>query len=597
MKRLPVLVSFLMLLLTAANLRAQWSGNMEASGGFGMIEGLRGQIMPTEGKYLHHWLAQGNARLTYKIPTFTWESSLTGSYESNDKDYFNATLVGDRDNPISLDGLISLSHEAPMSLQYRSDLTWTPSPGRKGKAWFQYRFTHEDSEKANVEFSLQSHSGYYAEEPCYYNHVFETGINHSRDLGGTRRRLIGELVYGHTDWRQTTQYITVHMVDSETDRWADMYRLTPHRYTDRISGVLHFADSVATGPVKVLLDPGMRVNASRAINENSGATAELDENLDTNHPVWRDSVELRERFNFLSLDIQPYLTADLKADKISIHANYALSVYARELNDSTHTQGFRFKKPYVIGDGSVTWNMAKYHKLTFTNRLSVIHPTYLQVCWFDRSGGYIDRLYRGNPDLKSTYSSSFDLKYRFSYKRFELEGSVKYGSINDQIVQTWYREEIDGRSYRVFTWVNGSYTKSVGTTEHLGWKGKVLTGGLDFSYNHSFLRFTEEDKVVKTSDWSLRANVGINMGKGWNITADAKYQSQVSSFFELFGQYCIVNAKIKKSFKNLTLYLEGRHLADTPQDVRIESDDGSQVWRERTYGNRRLIVLGCSWKF
>lgn len=49
--------------------------------------------------------------------------------------------------------------------------------------------------------------------------------------------------------------------------------------------------------------------------------------------------------------------------------------------------------------------------------------------------------------------------------------------------------------------------------------------------------------------------------------------------------------------KGWTVYLEGRDLADTPHIVRVESADGSQVNHERSYMNRRLVVLGCKWTF
>ena len=90
---------------------------------------------------------------------------------------------------------------------------------------------------------------------------------------------------------------------------------------------------------------------------------------------------------------------------------------------------------------------------------------------------------------------------------------------------------------------------------------------------------------------------GANLGKGWTVSADAKYQSEVASFFAMFSDYCRVNARVSKSFKKWTVYLEGRDLADTPHIVRVESADGSQVNHERSYMNRRLVVLGCKWTF
>ena len=534
----------------------------------------------------------------YKSPGFTWKSSISGGFEFINTDYFNADMLMDGGEMLGMNGVVTLSQDAPMNFKYRSDFSWTRPSGRKVEAWIQYRFNFNEGYRMNIRYDLDRNTGFYGEVPYLLSHDFTTGARFTRDLGSARRQLVGDLVYGHNARQQETEYITVHLEDSSIDAWSDMYRITPHSHVDLVTGELHFRDSVTSEKVKLLLDPGLRLTASRAIHENSGATAVLDDRMDVEKPkAWIDSTEIRERFNFLSLDFQPYLTTDLETKKVQLHTEYALSVYARELNDSTHSQGLRVKRPYVIGDGKIVWKMAPYHSLTFSNRLSVSHPSYLQVCWFDRSGGYIDRVYRGNPDLKPTYTRLFTLKYKLSYKRFVFEQERSYTHISNKITQTWFPEEIDGRSYRVFTWINGADIKSLSLTERISWKGKVLTAGVGYTYNYSFHRLSEDDPSNQSTDWSFKADMAVNMGKGWKISADAKYQSKVESFFELFGQYCLVNAKISKSIKTLTLYMEGRHLADSHQDVHVVSEDGNKIWHERSYLNRRIVVLGCSWKF
>lgn len=155
-----------------------------------------------------------------------------------------------------------------------------------------------------------------------------------------------------------------------------------------------------------------------------------------------------KKFNFQSLEFQPYLAHDLSSKKIAVQADYGLMLYSRRLTDDEHTQGFKSQRPYIVGNGLVKWAVASSHSLTFIHTLSVKHPSYLQVCWFDR-----------------------------------------------------------------------------------------------------------------TSD------------------------------------YCVLNAKISKSFKKVTLFLEGRDLADWSHESRVESADGSTVHIEMSYFNRRVVLLGCKWVF
>lgn len=599
MKKVRIFLVFL-LLLPANSLWAQWSGEVEADGGLGLMRGLRGDIIIGQPKYLRHGLGEVDATFTYKKQGFTWKNNLTGSFEPINKDYFNGTLV--YTDPISkefksLTGVYTTSHETPLSLRYRTDLTWKPAPGRSGTAWFLYRLKYNNAYNFSIRYILEKNTGYFGDEPESWSHDFETGTRFSRDLGSSRKQLSGELRYAHLYKKMTTVYTTVDLIGPDDDMWEDIYRLTPDEYSHRLSGVMHFKDSLLTGSTKLVLDPGLRIKAERAIHDNSGATADINGSFVEDGMIWRDSTEIRERFLFHSLDVQPYLAADFVSGPVSAHVNYALSIYGRQLTDSTHTQGMRIKKPYVIGDGNITWRMGKGHSLTFSDTLSLNYPTYLQVCWFDRSAGFMDRLYRGNPSLKPNYTRKYYLKYKFDGKHFKYNFDVSYVRSGDKIVQTWFNEQIDGRDYRIITWVNGLDSRRVGGSQRIGYKGKVMSAGLYAAYYMTYLRYSEKDEVDKKPDWNLKADVGFDFGKGWKFSADAEYQSEVATFFALFDDYCVVNAKVSKEFKNLTLYLEGRDLADTPQDVRILSEDGSQLWRERTYHNRRLIVLGVNYSF
>lgn len=71
----------------------------------------------------------------------------------------------------------------------------------------------------------------------------------------------------------------------------------------------------------------------------------------------------------------------------------------------------------------------------------------------------------------------------------------------------------------------------------------------------------------------------------------------MATFFTLFKEYCELNARVQKEFKHITLYLEGRHILDTPRETSFESDELQEYWVEEVRSNRRIFILGLKWKF
>jgi len=589
MRKMRFFLTLFVLALSATSLHAQWSANVDAAGGFGMRNGLR--TMSERGKPQYHYLGKGAADVIYKDSILTWKTSLSGSFESVDKDFLQAETHYGED--VTVDALLTLALDRPLATRFRSEAIWQHPTGKQISTWVQYQCDYSTGYNVNNQFDQALYMSVYADQTESCKHDAETGLRFASPLGSSRRMLAGSLLYEHESTDKTTQYYTVSMSDPD-DMWADVFRLTPHSATNQAKGILHYRDSVMTGKVKLVLDPGLRVTASRSVHKNSGAT--FSGSMETmRDPEWRDSTALREQFHFLSMDVQPYLAFDLSGSKVRLHADYALMLYSRRLTDEDHRQGLQFQQPYVVGNGLLSWQMGAGHSLSLTNVLAVRHPSYLQVCWYDRSGGYVDRLYRGNPQLKSNVVRAYGLNYAFHHKRFLVSTSLSFTRSRNEIVQTWFWDEIDGRQYQVFTWVNGSESRVLGFEQKLGWNGKVISAGLSAAYKHAQMRLKDSDTPMHADDWTLSGNVSANLGKGWTVSADAKYQSEVASFFAMFSDYCRVNARVSKSFKKWTVYLEGRDLADTPHIVRVESADGSQVNHERSYMNRRLVVLGCKW--
>ena len=602
MKRLHFIFALCLLLSSAVSAQAQWSGSVDASGGAGVMKSLRGQLwdeIPDISKYLWHGLGKGAATLQYKDSLFRWTSKLDASFEPNNMDYFNAELQygGDTDEDvIKYDGLVRMSEKEDIRAQYRTEAEWGSRPDRNISIWLAYAYVSNEGANVTAKFNKESVTDFYGDEQRSWNHDVSTGMNFTRRLSNPRYMVAASLVFHHSLLNQRSEWVTTHWRDTDSEVWADRYKVTPHNVTDDLRGIFGFRDSIQMGNTRLFINPGIRLSGLRALHENSGATA-IDRTMEED-AVWRDSTELRERFLFRSMDIQPFLVISLKGKKVTLDADFAPMFYARRLEDSTHHQGLRFQRPYMVGNGKFKWQMAEEHAFSLRFTQNVRHPNYLQVCWFDRTGGYMDRLYRGNPDLKSNVTRSYKSDYTWTHKRFNASLSLSYSRSQNEIVQTWFKEEIDDRTYNVFTWVNGADSREFGVSPSIGWKGKVLTTNLALDFTRSYQALKEKEELKKNNAWSLSADVALNLGKGWRVSADARYQSAVTHFFSIFDDYCIVNARVQKSIKKVTVFLEGRHLADKMMKNRIESaEEEYHTWTELNMLNRRLIVLGCKWNF
>ena len=167
----------------------------------------------------------------------------------------------------------------------------------------------------------------------------------------------------------------------------------------------------------------------------------------------------------------------------------------------------------------------------------------------------------------------------------------------DEIDQTWSNEEIEGRLYKVFTWLNAADSWTFGASERLDWDGQVLTARLSLGYNQTLRTVRKTRATKKTYDWNLSSGATLHLGAGWDLGADIRYQSKVETFFSLFDQYCVLNARVQKRFRTVSLFLEGRDLLDDERTTSFESADHLEAWVERVRANRRLVVLGMNWNF
>ena len=588
----------LALLLCSLPLRAQWSGSVDFSAGLGGMEGS----LVSDDKPMFHGLTQGVFQLNYKTDKFRWSTKVDGKWEPKTTDNARFSYKNEK---------VGLVYKAattrPLSTSIRSDFTWLPSKDRNYTAWILYQYkndranNHSMTIKGDVE-EVQDFS-YYYEEPVMDEHKLETGVKTYRSFNGGRSILHSSVAFqiiGSQRVNTWTVFKTdpgeggTAIQDDELYGYAWRYRITPSSQDLNLDADIHLQQTIVDNEVNLKITPGARLSTKQALDHNSGATQI---SLEKEEPEWKDSTRLREFFNYLSVWVDPYVAADFKWKNVEAHANYAAQVYARRLNDDTHQQPLKVKGVYPVGRANIKWTISPNHSLNLTNQMSVSHPDYLKICWYDRTAGYLDQLYRGNEGLLSPKTRVYGLEYEFKYKRFISQSTVSYKRVLDEIDQTWTNEEIDGRQYKVFHWLNSSNSRSVGLTQKLGWRGKVIVANAGITYNQSRRTAKDGDKVKNSFDWKLTSDVTAFLGKGWSVGADAKYQSKVATFFTIFKQYCEFNVRIQKDFKAFTLYLQGRDLLDQTRETSFESEELQEFWVEQVRSNRRIFVLGAKWKF
>jgi len=552
---------------------------------------------------MFHGLLDGAFYLNYNSDKFTWNARVYGRWEPNTTD--NASLQY-KNEQINI--VYKAATTKPLTTGVKSDFLWTPSPDKKISFWVLYQYTNDRARNHTLNFDgdveeMEKFS-YYYELPVLDGQELRTGLQTYRSYNSGRNILQSSLAFHtiHSDKVNTWTVFkagegveggtAVDIEDTEGHIWK--YRITPNSTDFDLDGDIHLQNTLIDGDVQLKLTPGVRLSTRHALDHNNGATYVV---MPDGEGIWVDSASLRENFNFLSLRVEPFLAADFKWKNIEAHADYGAQVYGRRLNDDTHYQPLKIKGVYPVGRANIKWSINPKHSLNLTNRMSVTHPDYIKVCWYDRTAGYLDQLYRGNERLLSPQTRRYALEYEFKPNRFLTQTAVSYTRVADEIDQTWTNEEIGGREYKVFKWINAADSYTIGVSEKLGWQGEIISANVGISYNQS-RRIAKSDGAIKDSYyWLLHGDIAANLNKGWSVGAYAHYQSNVATFFTLFKQYCVLNLRIKKDFKRFSVFLEGRDLLDQERETTFESEETQEFWVEEVRGNRRIIVLGANWRF
>ncbi len=600
MRKAFIIIGLLeMLLLTAGTAAAQdiaekkgsWSGRVFLSAGYGspmQIEEEDGTTRDTLG----HLRNQFAARVAYTTPKLTWSTDVQSLFERNHTENMRVAIKDDDNYEMN----VQKAEFRRPSASWRSDLRWQPTEKRLYQAFVSYQYNQEHKDAGNVEaftkFDNESRVFFSNEDRFEHRHGVTAGFRSNRQLGSQRRMLMfsadwrGRFQTVNSDWVKISDRYTSEILEQSTYT----YRLTPRANTYEGIVDLSYRDSVLTGPHRLMLEPGVRVRAQETRDYNSGAV--LDEN-----ETWRDSVRLRENFDFVQLFVMPHLRAEYRHRYFRAAADYTLQFYGHQLTNEMHYQGLTWSRPVVTGRSVAEWNVSSYNQLVLGTSIAVTHPEFRQICWFDRQGSEPSQLFRGNPDLLSSQNVSADLAWLLRYKRFRLTARSTFSRRMNELEQTFFEETIGAQKYRIFTWFNTARAEVFTQEGVVGWNGSMFSSNLTVLY-----RQTKRDALIqgnsnKTHYTEIALDASFRPGLGWNFSANGFYRGEVKTFYSLLGVYYTLNARIEKQFKSVTLSLEGRDLLDTPVRSEFYSADGKNAWATEVHQHRRIFLLGFAWNF
>lgn len=597
------LVLCFILLLLGVPMHAQWFGAVDLAGGFGAIEGNE---ITDDGELMVHALARGEFLLGHKTDKFVWKSTLKGKWEPKTTD--NARLSMKKANVAAVQKAASTR---PLTLSIKQDFQWMPTQRSNYGAWILYQYDHDKATNHSLNINGTEEAfgdmSYYYEVPSKNDHKIETGLSSHTEFDGGRKILNASLKFQAVNSKKYNTWTAVKTtddgkgstqidLDENIKGYIWKYRITPNSTDFKLDADVNFKMKLIDDDISLNLIPGARLSIQHSLDQNSGATR-INFTTDQVEEQWKDSTSLRETFNFLSLRAESFIAADFVWKNVEAHADIATQIYGRRLNNETHQQPFKIKGVYPVGKANIKWTISPGHSINFKNEMTVKHPEYLKICWYDRTAGYLDQLYRGNENLRSPQTMLYGLDYQFKYKRFVAKTGISYKHVMDEIDQTWTNEEIDGRMYKVFHWINSADSRSLGLLQTVGWHGRIINANAEIKYNRS-RRVSKDNGNTKDSyDWCLKGDITALLGKGWSVGTNVKYQSKVKTFFTMFDQYCELNARITKEFKKFTLFLEGKDLLDRPMETSFESAESQEYWVEVVRSNRRMVILGAKWNF
>lgn len=308
--------------------------------------------------------------------------------------------------------------------------------------------------------------------------------------------------------------------------------------------------------------------------------------------VWVDSLKYRENFDFMAMNLSPKAKMSYSPGKFNFSLQLTPDFYVSKLDSDHNVGSINLGRVYILPYINANWTPDSMHKVGISYKQELARPSYLQICWFQRTGSYANELLMGNPELKPGSKGTANLYYTFHSGFFT-------GTIEGTATMNWDKIEkvFNTRGeYRIYTWINSGH--SVENSIKLTMLADLnnFNAELDGYYKY-YLGYNNAGNETRSSDWGVSGTATLRLKGGWIFNAKGRYQSKIIRTYSSMTEYVGCDLRVTKDFRRFSVYAEGKDLFDRPIQVSTFSEDMKYILIEQYQYNRRLFSVGASIRF
>ena len=347
--------------------KGKWSGRASLTAGYGwsMPDGEAGEADTLQ---RFHQSAEVVAR--YETRKFSVATRLSQLQDRNEteriKMVYKTTKEGDEVSQLDL--ILRASNPRQKRYEARTDFRWRTSD-RSTLSWYVgYVDIHNVTVNTMGQFQLIADRE-------------ETSVE---DVDGRQRTSLSgfrgnvnfagqQVILGGFDWNREWNWRQTHWerIGATFEDLRRSYRLTPFFIRDRSTAFFTYRDSTMFGVPRLRFEAGSRMTLNRDNDRYGGATLRA-------NGTWQDSLRVKEHFDFIAAQLEPYGRVDWNRDSISLYLETGLQLYGTRLDNDTLHQALSVRPPVVVGALGGRWRPAPKHTVTWSASWNVQRPGFLE---------------------------------------------------------------------------------------------------------------------------------------------------------------------------------------------------------------------------
>ena len=563
--------------------KGKWDGNivLEGASNFHLTpESKRSHNLGVVGATVDYSLGGLSLNLSSKLEL---EHRITGAAGGNIR-------VADGDTTKKADA--SVNEKSYISSVSGINLGWYKNPEDRFKAYYNYSFDKSTPDNYNltttaVEGSITEFD-YTVQTGDHRNGTHKGGASYEHDfitIGAMLSASLDVAFHNNSKYSEWTSGQGKGELDTDPSR----YRTTPTSdYSNYVLQVT-YSDKRFFDLNNLDVDFSLTYHF-KDLSDHQSAANYINEQ-------WQDSTSAREDFNYRTATLTPKARVRYTIGIYKVDLTYSPQYFAYKLSGNSQEGDINKGKISHLVNLTNTFNPWPEHSFILKFAREEDRPDYLQICWFPRSSNtYSNELYVGNTDLQSCITTTGNLIYEYKRKRFNANLNLSCVFQPRKIEQTYNTEEIDGKEYRVYTWVNGGRSTEGNADLSLGWKEGNFDAVVNGHFN-IYKGYSMSGSETKSNSYSFSGRAAYTL-KTWTFQADAKYSSGVTRTYYSITSLVDANFLITKTFgEHFKVFLEGKDLLDRPVTVKTTSEDETEIRYERHNDYKRLVRIGINYKF